>query len=92
MPTKPDKKKSTIKETKIIDKAELGVIEVNLGPDLTEPDWGAIEKEVALLSPKGYHGERSRLDPDKIIAQAQHLAELYRQYGKPIPDGLAVLI
>jgi len=57
-----------------------------------EPDWEALEKEAALLSPKGYHGERSRLDPDKIIAQAQHLAELYRQYGKPIPDGLAVLI
>ena len=82
------KKKSTARETMIIDKGELGAI----GVDLTEPDWGAIEKEVALLSPKGYHGERSRLDPDKIIAQAQHLAELYRQYGKPIPDGLAVLI
>ena len=93
MSTKPHATRYPLKrETRIIDKGELGVIEVNLGLDSTEPNWADIEKEVALLSLKGLDGQRARMDPYKVIAQAQHLAELYRQYGKPIPDGLAVLI
>jgi len=93
MSTKPHATRYPLKrETRIIDKGELGVIEVNLGLDLTEPNWADIEREVALLSPKGLDGQRARMDPYKVIAQAQHLAELYRQYGKPIPNDLAVLL
>jgi len=108
MPTKPVKKKpephSTFPRTvptseslePVVDppseQPKKPVEKVNLGPDLTEPNWADIDREAALLSPKGLDGERARMDPDKIIAQAQYLAELYRQYGKPIPGGLAVLI
>ena len=39
-------KKSTARETRIIDKGELGVIEVNLGLDLTEPNWADIANQI----------------------------------------------
>ena len=55
-------------------------------------DWKDIERRVRSLSRAGDDGVRMRASPEEILAEAQRLAEYYRQAGKPLPDTLAALV
>ena len=55
-------------------------------------DWERMPAAVAALSRRGYRGQRVAARPEEILAAARHLAEHYRQAGKPLPDTLAALV
>ena len=54
-------------------------------------DWERMPAAVAALSPSGYRGQRVDASPEQILQAARHLADHYRQAGKPLPDTLAAL-
>jgi len=54
-------------------------------------DWERMPAAVAALSPGGYRGQRVDASPEQILQAARHLADHYRQAGKPLPDTLAAL-
>ena len=55
-------------------------------------DWPRMPAAVAALSPRGYRGQKVEAGPEEILKAAKHLAEHYRQAGKPLPDILAALV
>ena len=55
-------------------------------------DWERMRDAVAVLSPRGYRGERMEAAPEEILQAAKHLAEHYNKADKPLPDIPAVLV
>lgn len=55
-------------------------------------DWERMPAGVAALSPGGYRGQRVEASPEEILKAAKHLADHYREAGKPLPDTLAALV
>jgi len=54
-------------------------------------DWDRMPAAAASISPRGHRGNRVDASPEQILTAAKHLAEHYRQAGKPLPDILAAL-
>ena len=61
-------------------------------PPIIEIDWNDIERQVRLLSRAGDDGVRLQASPEERLAEAQRLAKVYHQVGKPLPDTLAALV
>ena len=55
-------------------------------------DWDRMEAAVAMLSLGNYRRRGVVASPEQILAAAGHLADHYRQAGKPLPDTLAALV
>ena len=55
-------------------------------------DWERMPAAVAVLSPRGYRGQRVDAGPEEILRAAKHLAGHYRKADKPLPDILAALV
>ena len=55
-------------------------------------DWERMPDAVVALSPRGYREQRVDASPEQILQAAKHLADHYRQAGKPLPDILAALV
>ena len=54
-------------------------------------DWKQMTVAVSALSPGNYRRRHIRATPETILNAARHLADHYRQAGKPLPDILAAL-
>ncbi len=55
-------------------------------------NWDSVERQVRMLSRAGDNGVRLIASPEDILAEAQRLAAIYREAGKPLPDTLAALV
>ena len=55
-------------------------------------DWERMSDCLQALSRAGYCQREIPASPEQILYAARHLAEHYRQAGKPLPDILAALV
>jgi hypothetical protein len=55
-------------------------------------DWERMPAAVAAISRGGYRGRRVDASPEEILQMARHLANHYRNAGRPLPDTLAALV
>lgn len=54
-------------------------------------DWELMSVAVTALSLGGHRRRRIEASPGEILEAARHLANHYRNAGKPLPDTLAAL-
>ncbi len=54
-------------------------------------DWRRMRAAAAALSPRRRRTGGINAAPEQILAAARHLADHYRQAGRPLPDILAAL-
>ncbi len=54
-------------------------------------DWKQMPAAVSALRPEGYRRRRINAPAEDILNAARHLADHYRQAGKPLPDILTAL-